>query len=438
MYNLVIEYKEYYMKKREKVKKRKKRKIIKAPRVQTIFCLVSLAFILGCCVFYGIRLVKYYKIYNPKLETGEVLENLASNIISTSQIVYEGDGLYLNNGNYIYKGENVNNYILINNLLFRIIRINSDRTIEVVLDEYINEMPYGEFVTFSESEIIEYLEEKFLPIFDSDILANTSICNDVITNVSEITCQDIDNNHSVRILGITDFLNSIESEKSYLVNDTENFWLYNQSEDSVWHTSTLNITSGDPSDFYGIRPVLTLKNSTALISGDGSSNNPYQIKKSSSEIKVGTYLDLNDDIYIVYEVGDDYLKVASNKVLKDRRIFDESSNEYANSSLKEYLESAYLDSLSYQALLKEVDFQDVSSKVGILSLDDLKFNSSLENYFLLDRSDDNIYLYNSSLITSSISTRRNVRPCLGLVKDLKIISGNGSKLAPFIVEVPNA
>ena len=238
------------MKKREKVKKRKKRKIIKAPRVQTIFCLVSLAFILGCCVFYGIRLVKYYKIYNPKLETGEVLENLASNIISTSQIVYEGDGLYLNNGNYIYKGENVNNYILINNLLFRIIRINSDRTIEVVLDEYINEMPYGEFVTFSESEIIEYLEEKFLPIFDSDILANTSICNDVITNVSEITCQDIDNNHSVRILGITDFLNSIESEKSYLVNDTENFWLYNQSEDSVWHTSTLNITSGDPSDFY--------------------------------------------------------------------------------------------------------------------------------------------------------------------------------------------
>lgn len=201
-------------------------------------------------------MVKYYKIYNHKLETGEVLENLASNIISTSQIVYEGDGLYLNNGNYIYKGENVNNYILINNLLFRIIRINSDRTIEVVLDEYINEMPYGEFVTFSESEIIEYLEEKFLPIFDSDILANTSICNDVITNVSEITCQDIDNNHSVRILGITDFLNSIESEKSYLVNDTENFWLYNQSEDSVWHTSTLNITSGAPSDFMELGQFL--------------------------------------------------------------------------------------------------------------------------------------------------------------------------------------
>lgn len=52
-------------------------------------------------------------------------------------------------------------------------------------------------------------------------------------------------------------------------------------------------------------------------------------------------------------------------------------------------------------------------RLELLSLDDLKFNSSLENYFLLDRSDDNIYLYNSSLITSSISTRRNVRPCLG-------------------------
>ena len=58
---------------------------------------MGIGLILGCFVFYGIRLVKYYKIYNPKLETGEVLENLASNIISTSQIVYEGDGLYLNN-----------------------------------------------------------------------------------------------------------------------------------------------------------------------------------------------------------------------------------------------------------------------------------------------------------------------------------------------------
>ena len=91
------------MEENKKVKKRKKKKIIKAPKVQTIFCLISLLFVLGCCFYYGSRLIKYYKIYNPKSESGETLVNLASSIITGSSIVYEGDGLYISSGNYLYK-----------------------------------------------------------------------------------------------------------------------------------------------------------------------------------------------------------------------------------------------------------------------------------------------------------------------------------------------
>ena len=86
----------------KKRKTKKRRRMIK-PKIQTAFCLISLAFIIGCCIYYGNRLIKYYKIYNPKSETGETLMTLASTITSKSQIVYEGDGLYLDNGNYIYK-----------------------------------------------------------------------------------------------------------------------------------------------------------------------------------------------------------------------------------------------------------------------------------------------------------------------------------------------
>ena len=91
--------------------------------------------------------------------------------------------------------------------------------------------------------------------------------------------------------------------------------------------------------------------------------------------------------------------------------------------------------ISYDKLLKEVDFDGVTSKVGILNEDDLKFNSKLKGYFINLPVDENITLYNGTIVSSKVNIRRNVRPCLGITKDLNIISGNGSILAPFIVEV---
>ena len=129
------------------VKKRRRRKKIFLPKIQTLFCLVSLVFILGCFIYYGNRLIKYYKIYNPKTETGEVLLNLSSKIIESEKIEEENDGLYEINGNYVYKGKNVNNYLLLDQLLFRIIRINVDKSIDLVLDEYINRIPWNETIT---------------------------------------------------------------------------------------------------------------------------------------------------------------------------------------------------------------------------------------------------------------------------------------------------
>ena len=37
--------------------------------------------------------------------------------------------------------------------------------------------------------------------------------------------------------------------------------------------------------------------------------------------------------------------------------------------------------------LKEVEFDGVKSKIGILSSEDLKFNSDLNNYYLSDKDD---------------------------------------------------
>ena len=41
------------MEEKKKIKKRKTKRIIKAPKVQTIFCIISIIFIFSCCFYYG-------------------------------------------------------------------------------------------------------------------------------------------------------------------------------------------------------------------------------------------------------------------------------------------------------------------------------------------------------------------------------------------------
>lgn len=424
-------------KKEEKVKKEKKKKVIKAKKLQTSFCIISSLFIIICCIFYGMRLIKYYKIYNPKSESGEVLMTLSSSITSSSSIVYEGDGLYINQGNYVYKGKNVDNYLLFSDMLFRIVKINSDKSIDIVLDEYINKMEFDEKNNnYLESSIFNYLNENFLNNLNKDMLTTTSVCTDIVNNINSITCNLVDNTSYIKLLGLSDFLNSFNDDNSYLIKDDEYVWLYNAFDSGIWHTKGINVSHSDSNNLFGIKPVITLKNSTILEKGDGSLNNPYQIvmKEENNTIHVGTYLDIYDDIYTVYEIGEDYYKLQSNKVLSEIMMFDKTTNEYSDSSIKTYLENDYLASLSYGNLLTEVNWNGFDSKVGMLTRNDLKFNSSLENYYLLDKKDDELYLYNGSLISSEPSAKRNIRPCIAISKDFKIISGNGSLVAPYIVE----
>ncbi|MBQ8892601.1 MAG: hypothetical protein IJ068_07050 [Bacilli bacterium] len=415
-------------------KRRRRKKRIFVPKIQTTFCILSLIFILACFIFYGTRLYKYYKIYNPKNERGEVLLNLPSKIIDDEEVVESGDGLYLINGNYVYKGENVNNYILINDILFRILRVNSDKTVDLVMDDYVNKVMWNkEVTTYDKSSIKKYLESTILPIINKDYLTTTTYCTDRVYELSEVSCEETNNDSYIRLLGINDYLNSLNNDKTFIGEDY--VWLYNVGKNNAWHTTNKYISNSSPSTLYGVKGVITLKNSITYLKGDGTIDNPYILEDENEEINVGTYLDINDNVYIVYEVGKDYLKVESNKLIKEKQLFDKTSNDYTKSSLRTYLEKTYLDKLKINDYLKEVEFEGYKGKIGILSSDDLKFNSTLNNYYLSDTDGDEVVVYNGSVSKSSPSTKRNIRYALGIKKDLNIISGNGTKYAPFIVEV---
>ena len=266
-------------KKKEKKTKEKKERSKSYP-LQVVFCSISALFILGCCIFYGSRLVKYYRVYNPKGENGVKVALLANEITSKSEIVYEGSGLYINGGNYIYKGEVENNYLRYNDLLWRIVRINNDDTIEIVLDDYINVLNWDNKKTnYLESNIYDYLNEYFIKYINKDMLNKYSICTDKFDELSSITCDNKDNESCVNLLDVTNFLNSIVDGKSFLSKNEEIYWLRDAGSESVWHTNGYNVSKSEGSNFYEVRPSVVLKPTTTYYSGKGTIDEPFVIEK---------------------------------------------------------------------------------------------------------------------------------------------------------------
>lgn len=143
---------------------------------------------------------------------------LSEYIINNSEIVNNKEGLTKENGTYIFKGELENNYVLYNNMLWRIIKINSDSSLELILDDYINMLPKNLILTFFDN-----LESNL----DLDYLIENNICKDTFDNENNITCQKLEKDKIVSLLSVYDYMNSFYESKTFITNDEEKLWLYN-------------------------------------------------------------------------------------------------------------------------------------------------------------------------------------------------------------------
>lgn len=453
-----VEVKEVEKKETNKNTKKRKKRRLKKGVFQTIFCLISLIFIIVCCIIYGSRLIKYYKIYNPKSESGEVISLLHTEIVQKSPIVLEGEGLYRENGLYVYKGENVNNYIKYSNMIWRIVRTNVDGSLEIILDDYINILAWdfkgNEYI---KSDIHAYLNDVFVKSLNTDLLANTSICTEVMDSIDKFSCNKTNVDYLVKLIPANDFLNSIMDGKTYISKKDELVWLGTTAkEEKAWLANGGNISTSEDNNTYFIKPVVTLKNSTQLMGGNGTIDNPYQIEQNDNNIKIGSYLTLGEDNWIVYEKNDKTLKLVYgglyNKGLSTYR-FDTDELDYnpeRDNSLAKLLNGTFYESLSYKDLLKEFDvytgtYQDtyknvyeekVIVKVGIPSAVDIKIDNTVDGYFLSSKSprEGRIYYYQGDLISSKPGISRPYRPVI-MIEIPKISEGEGTKENPFKVEV---
>ncbi len=410
---------------------------------EKILIISSLVFIIGCMIFYGSRLIKYYKIYNPKIE-GESVELIMNAIVRNQPIVYEKDGLYRTSGMYIYKGENVDNYIRYSNMLWRIVKFNIDGSLDLVLDGNINMLKWNnDVVSFEKSDIYKYLNNYFYKLLDYDNLSNTVICTDEIDDLKNITCNNKITDSYVRLLSISEYLNSMADNKTY-INDSSNIWLSDRGSKTIWNINDKNLSSSKPSNMYYVKPVITLKNSTVLKGGTGKVDDPYIV--GDSKLGVGSYVKLNDDVWYIYDIKNDTYLLSLSKELDGKKAFSKKSTKFDitdKTSLAYYLNNEYYESLAYKDILEENDwyngsydsYNDVFSSttksyVGLLNVSDIKKEGLIDYYLMTASNNDKIYLYSDTLINSKPNLLRNVVPTIA-IKNLKASNGAGTDTNPY-------
>jgi hypothetical protein len=433
---------------------KKKRRIKKGKLAQFVFIVLSFMFLIFCLVFYGQRLIKYYRIYNPKGEDGKTAEILSTNIAKNRSVVFEGDGLYMVNGIYLFKGNVKDNYVKLSGLLWRIVKINTDNSIEIILDEPINNLMWNSRITdYNNTDVNKYLNDVFLRKLNKKLLVNSVVCLDTVESIDKITCEKTDKENYVKLISITDYLNS-KTKSSYINMEENSLWLSDRGKTNVWYADGYNISLYDPKETYLIKPVVTLNMNNALVSGNGTKNKPFTFEKDKKELTIGKYVKLDNDNWIIYEENKDSVKMVLADNYQDDKVknkFDASSNIFSTSrtgSIAQYLNTKFYDSINYRGMLlsskwyvgsyntsyKDIYKKEVTAKVGMQNIADMKFNlQETSSYLLTPGGTGKAYVFGKQLTVSKVTNTSSIRPAIE-IKKYNIKKGNGTSKSPYEME----
>lgn len=330
--------------------------------------------------------------------------NKAKNINLLSEHIIKNSELYKENDSYIYKGEIDNNYVSFNNLTWRIIKINSDSSITLILNDYINMLPknlINEFLNNLENNLnIEYLTKN-------------KVCEDDINN-NEITCNKVNNDSFINLLSVYDYINSFQDNKTFITNDNEIMWLYNNDN----HTNGDSISKSNENNFYEIKPVITLRANTTYKSGDGNKDNPYMIDDEA--FGLGTIVKINNDSYIVYDYKDD-IKLMSLDIIK--KLYKKDTLDYLNNDLykkinyKELLKDITTYTGVYNNKKDDIFKEKEIQKIGIPNILDIKLDNTIINYYLANKINNFNLIYDNPVIYGDDSTTHNTRYTIAISKD---------------------
>ena len=177
------------------------------------------------------------------------------------------------------KGEIENNNVVLSGIEFKIVSLKDDK-VKLVSSYDLSNVNYG--------AIDKWLEGFYENLTDEAkaFIVEDKYCNDTVkkANILKTTsCSGKGENKKIYILSVADMNNSVDSDgNSYLYPETMS-WLANKtSKINAVVTRTFfgsdnvgNYALFDQVLNFGVRPAITIKGDTQIISGDGSIDDPY-------------------------------------------------------------------------------------------------------------------------------------------------------------------
>lgn len=441
-----------------------KKNEIRKLNIQKIFNIVSFTFILACCIFYGGRFVKLYLENNKSEEIKTFADHIKDNNI-------ENENFKNINGDYYFYGTEINNYVNYSNLTWRIIKVNDNNTITMTLNNSITSLAAGENKKFKDSHINSWLnnqDKEYTGILENFLnksnkyLTYTNTCIDNIDDTKNITCKNKIKDTCIVIPSINDYINT-GSSKSFM-NNEEYYYLINSNQDNkLWYVNNEGkVSTSDGTDIIGIKPIITIKSTISLKSGNGSLENPYTFEDEQNLL--GSYVKLGNDTWRIYEIDEENnIKLSLNSYLSinnEEIKYKYSNNGYYHNDSKSgtlayYLKNTYLNSLSYKDIINEVKYSNgiynntdnydytkvldtkVDTKVTIPSIGDIFLNKENTNYFTstgISNQSNLIYTMQNDFKTYTKLSTSNLKivPVISIKRDL-LVNGNGTMESPWEV-----
>lgn len=445
---------------------------------QKLFIFISSIFIIICILWYGSRAIYYYLDTRKKVKNEDKF--LAQTIIDKN---YNTDNFKKINNDYYFYKDAKNNYLSYSNMLWRIVKVNKDNQITLILDNPITYLANGKGKDFKSSYITKWLNKKESTsststtssdnstknktgILENNLnnkqkyLMKTTTCIDNIKNIKSATCNKTSNDNYLSLLSVIDYINT-GAEDSFINNGYYSYLANNKNKDVWYITDDGKLDTSDGEDIYSVKPVITIKANVSVISGKGSKKTPYIIEDDKSYF--ASYVKLDDDLYRVYDSNDDYVKLVANDYLKvdDEYLeYNYSSKNYlyndkVSKSLAYYLNRIYINKLSYKNLIVTNNYSNsyygednkfnyqltlnnsLSTKIAIPSIGDAVVNK-LSNYSTttgIEEDSDEIYTISKdgTLDQIDIQDKTYVLPCITIAKE-NLKAGQGSIDDPYRTE----
>ena len=433
----------------------KKRKI----NGQKIFCFISFIFLGTCVLWYGGRTIYFHHQSEKENESTEKTLVDAINKKELKKV----------DKNYYFYGKESKNYITYSNLTWRIIKITESDEIVLIKDTPIVHLAYGENKEYKESYINLWLnntEEENTGILEKNLpeinLVNTKACLDKIDNIEKTACNETLNDYKIALPSLTDYINT--GATNSFINNNYYTYLSNINKDNeIWYiTDKGKLNTTDGTDILGIKPIITLPANTILNKGTGSEKDPYTLTEKDQYF--GSYVKLDKDIWRVYNIDNDSIKLVLNDYLQENnQVFTHNysqNNYYHNdtqpNTIANYLNKTYYDTLNYKDKINtdyysnyyynyitDYDYTEilknkVDTKISLPSITDPIINNTLEDYFTntgTGKTEKAIYTIkkNGTVEEINVSKEAKIIPCISIKKEL-LKKGTGSKNDPYEME----